>query len=454
MKGSLRRLLHHLPGGHILTGFSRTYNLTLWLKRGFWAISDQGLYSISNFIPVLVLARWLTPEEYGAFSVAFAVYALITAIHNAVITEPMLVFGSGKYRENFSNYLGVLLYAHAGLTLLGSFLLLLAALSFSFFSETLYPALLGVAITVPFILLSWLMRRACYVRSEPHISASGGAIYMVLMLGGIYALYRMEWLSAASTFEVMGFSSVVVSLWLAVRLRLDPRAIKSSKLVREMFKDHRNFGSWGLGIKAFTWMPGNIFYLLLPLWGGLAAGASLRALSNLIMPVLQTMNALSVLLLPTLVRVCGQTKFRSATNIALSLFICGSAVYWVLLGVFHYPLVAWLYGGQYVEYASLLWILGLVPLVMGIGSVLGAALRAMERPDQVFWVHVSYTAAMVTIGLGLMFIWGIPGAVTGLLVSYTVGAIATWVLYRKVLRARPTQDRKLSQGGQHAASAG
>jgi Na+-driven multidrug efflux pump len=127
---------------------------------------------------------------------------------------------------------------------------------------------------------------------------------------------------------------------------------------------------------------------------------------------------------------------------ALILFTCGSVVYWVLLGSFHYPLVDWLYGGQYVEYSNLLWILGLVPLVVGIGAVSGAALRAMERPDQVFWVQVSSTAAMLSIGLGLMFIWGIPGAVIGLLVSYTSGAIVTWVLYRKVLRARPTQGYK------------
>jgi O-antigen/teichoic acid export membrane protein len=442
MKGSSRRLLHHLPGGHILTGFSRTYNLTLWLKRGFWAILDQGLYSVSNFIPALLLARWLTPEDYGAFSVAFSVYALFMATHNAVITEPMLVFGSGKYRDNFSQYVGVLLYAHAGLTLLASFLLLLAALFFSIFSDALYPALLGLAIAIPFILLSWLMRRACYVRSEPQISASGGAIYMILMLTGIYALYQMERLSAASAFEVMGLSSVAVSFWLAVRLRLDPRAIKSSKLVREMFIDHRNFGGWGLGIKAFTWMPGNIFYLLLPLWGGLAAGASLRALMNLIMPMLQTITALSVLLLPTLVRVREQAKFSSATNMALSLFICGSAVYWVLLGVFHYPLVSWLYGGRYVEHADLLWLLGLVPLLVAIGSILGAALRALERPDQVFWVQVSSTVVMLTVVLGLMFSWGVPGAVIGLLASYTAGTIVTWVLYRGVLQARPAQGYK------------
>jgi hypothetical protein len=48
----------------------RTLNLISWFKKGSLAVLDQGLFSGANFIVNILLARWLAPEEYGAFAVA------------------------------------------------------------------------------------------------------------------------------------------------------------------------------------------------------------------------------------------------------------------------------------------------------------------------------------------------------------------------------------------------
>ena len=45
-------------------------NFLSWLKKGSLAVLDQGLFSGANFVVNILLARWLTPEEYGAFAVA------------------------------------------------------------------------------------------------------------------------------------------------------------------------------------------------------------------------------------------------------------------------------------------------------------------------------------------------------------------------------------------------
>ena len=36
------------------------------------ALADQALFAGSNFILNIVLARWLSPNDYGAFGVAFS----------------------------------------------------------------------------------------------------------------------------------------------------------------------------------------------------------------------------------------------------------------------------------------------------------------------------------------------------------------------------------------------
>src|SRR5829696_6632675 len=145
-----------------------------WLTKGFWAVTDQGLFAGSNFALNIMLARWLTPQEYGAFSTAFAVFLLVGGIHTATLTEPMLVFGPGKYKDHHSEYLGALIYGHLGFAALGSIALLLAALGFALWGATsLSTVLVALALAELFILLLWLLRRACYVRLEPHLAVSG-----------------------------------------------------------------------------------------------------------------------------------------------------------------------------------------------------------------------------------------------------------------------------------------
>ena len=74
----------------------RGHNWGHWLGRGAWAVSDQGLFAVSSALLNILLARWLTPSAYGAFAVAYSVSLFMGAFHTALLTEPMLVFGSGK----------------------------------------------------------------------------------------------------------------------------------------------------------------------------------------------------------------------------------------------------------------------------------------------------------------------------------------------------------------------
>ncbi len=427
LKDFLRRgLIQNIQALYGARGFGR------WLGRGSWAVMDQGFFAGSNFVLSLLLARWLIPQDYGAFTVAYTVFWLLLSLDNALLIEPMLVFGAGKYEGRMSEYLRVLLYGNLGFAALGSLLLLLAGLVFWLSaSNALSSALWGLALAGPFMRFHYLVRRACYVRLKPHLAAFGSALYMALTLFGIYVLYQSSWLSAAAAFGMMGFASCAAGLWLAVRLRVNPTPpLAATQLIHETFKDHWGYGRWAVPTNVLALLSGNIYFLLLPIWWGLEASAALRALLNFVMPVLQAVSALSNLLLPTLVRVRGRARFAYILRLTLLLFTFGAAVYGALLIIFDDSLVAWIYGGQYSEYADLLWLVGLLPTVYMVVEMLSAALRALERPDRIFLAYAFSTVTALTVGLLFLIITGVSGAVVGILVSQltAVGAVA-WFLH-------------------------
>jgi O-antigen/teichoic acid export membrane protein len=221
-----------------------------------------------------------------------------------------------------------------------------------FASSPVAQALTGLAFAAPFILLMWLVRRAFYVNGQPQWSASGGLGYLVLMLVGIFELHQQQWLSVALALATMGIAGLVVSLWLAAVLRRRGPAGGPQLTASSVFVDHWEYGKWAAATTALSWVPGGISYLLLPAWGGLEGSAALRAVMNLIMPMVHAFSAVSVLLLPFFVKglkVEGLTwLYRWVRSSCICLAVI-SLCSWGVLLVFHKELMLWLYGGRYLN---------------------------------------------------------------------------------------------------------
>jgi O-antigen/teichoic acid export membrane protein len=172
-----------------------------------------------------------------------------------------------------------------------------------------------------------------------------------------------------------------------------------------------------------SWIPGNLYYILLPAFAGLEAAGALKAISNLVMPVLQFNGALATLLVPALASAARKkSQFNRLVAAGLTAFAGGSLLYGGFLMVLRIPLVEWLYRGAYSDTAALVPILALLPVGAACTAVFGSALRALERPQQVFWAYVVSTGATVTVGVWGMAAWGLTGAAVGLLLSSAITA--------------------------------
>src|SRR5260370_28321963 len=68
--------------------------------KGGLAVLDQGLISGSNFLVGILLARWLAPEEYGAYALAFAIFLLLSFVSQSLLFDPMAGFSGSSYRKS------------------------------------------------------------------------------------------------------------------------------------------------------------------------------------------------------------------------------------------------------------------------------------------------------------------------------------------------------------------
>jgi O-antigen/teichoic acid export membrane protein len=413
-----------------------------WVGKGSLAVLDQGLFASSNFLLNVLLARWLAPADYGAFALAYSVFLLLGVFYSAIFIGPMLVFGPGKYRERFPEYLGILLRGHIALMLPCAALLATTAFLLGWlYSPEVERAFLGLAIAGPFILLLWLLRRAFYVRLNPGWAAAGGGVYLLILLASALALRTAGRLTPATGFLTMAVGSVIACLLLLVLLR--PTLATDSSAIRTVAADHWRYGKWVAAAAGPYWVSDSIYYLVLPARVGLAEAGALKALMNLAMPALHSISALGLLLVPVLVRDRdrgGPGAMKRTIKLSLALFLLGSACYLALLWGFRLQIFHFLYAGKYAAYASWpLLLVGLLPFALCLPCVMGNALGALERPDLGFWSCVGSAAVALALGVPLASSLGVGGALVGLVVSFVVmGVLMLFFLMRSVHRKRRT----------------
>lgn len=404
------------------------------------AVLDQGLFAGSHFVLNILLARWLPPAEYGAFAAAYSIFLLVAAFHHALLAEPMMVFGAGKFAGRFSGYLRRLLRVHAvfvlpfGLIALGGTAWWIRA-----GGHPLAGALVGLAASGLFILLLTMLRRALFTRMLPGWSALGGAFYAVVLLGTTLLLARSDLLSPLSALLAMGGAAGLTGLLLLLRVRSGADPTTPGPDIGDILGEHWQYGRWALASVIPMWVYGNVYYLLLPLWVGLEGAGEFRAVINLAMPVLHTFTALSLLLLPVLVRTRdegGMEKLGGVVGKVLLLFLLGATAYLQLLVPFGDAAVLFLYSGQYQEYGVLVMlVVGLIPLAWAPISVFAGALRATERPDLVFVSQAA--AAGMAIAAGSLLIWGagVEGALVAMFLAAMVGGMVMFGCYRRLVGA-------------------
>ena len=404
-----------------------------WGLKGGMAILDQGIFSGSNFILNILLARWLLPEDYGAYAIGFTVLVLFLQLLIAYILEPMGVLGPSSYGEELKAYLIAQVRLYFVVT--GPIGLLFAVIVYLYGRSggnlLVCNILMAIGIMLSLILLPWMLRRVFYVLGTPDVALAGSVIYAILLILFTFIVKQQASLTAISSVFVVASAGAMSGLFLLTQLG-SYVGLKINIPITSVLNRNWIFGRWlvissilmVISVQAQIYIAGSVL--------GLKESGVIYALQTLSQPMTLTVTAITALITPSLASDYARSDFKSfkrkayATTLALG----GIAILFELFLIFFkMPLENIVYGGRFSEYINLIPIWGLSPLITALVSGLQCSLQAAKYSyslliASLFWLPVSLGSCIV-----LIHYWGLWGVAWSTVLGYLALGIVLTFLY-------------------------
>jgi O-antigen/teichoic acid export membrane protein len=417
--------------------------LRIWGWRSAMSLVDQGLTSGAGLAVNLLLARWMAPEVYGAFAVAFAGFLFVSGFHNVLLLEPMSVMGPSRYAERLPAYFRAQIYVHLALVGPLSAVALLASVILGRVvpGSPLFGAVLGAGLALPFLLLFWLARRMCYAVHRPSDAALGSGLYLLFVGAGLFALGHYAWLGSFTAFLLMGCGSILAAGFLLWQVGLLGRKPSEERDVswRAALRENWTYGRWLVGSTVLFSISSQTQTFLAAGLLGLGAAGILRAMQLPSLVMTQVTTAAGLLVLPAFSYDFGKGLMERLRHKAMlvSMGLVGGALFFAaLLALFAAQTEHLLFGGKYASYVWLMPVLALMPVCAGLSMGYSMALRASQKPH--FDLIANVVAAPVGVISGILFLhWlGLAGAAVSMVLSFAASSVVTFVSYRSMVGRR------------------
>jgi len=412
-----------------------------------YCLLDQAFSIGGVFLANVMLARTQSKEEYGAFALSYSIYTFLSGLNNASILEPYTVYGSGRYRDRFTQYVRLMARSSAVVAAVLTAGLLIAC---SILSEARpqfsLRALAGLALTVGVLLCATFVRRAFYVQGRPAQAARMSVVFFLCVTCGLLLSTRWHVLDSFTVFLILGAAWVAACAASARGLFAKEQQSAFLQSEPRYWQEHWKYTKWVLGTAMIFQVTTQGYYWLVAGLLSLKDVAQLKAIYILVTPADQFYIALNYLVLPAMAGHFAAGRmgeyFSLWRKVGLAT-ICIALLFAAGVRVAGRQIVHALYAGKFDGVAPLLFLLALLPLLMGIGNTMNDALKAAELPKMVFYAYLASGAATLLAGIPLVSHFGLRGAIYGMLVSgATYSAFLAFAFFFQVSR----KNRKESPG--------
>lgn len=280
------------------------------LRRTVWSLGDQAVSSLTNVALTIMVARSVSADEFGTFSLLLGTYLVCVTVVRGLTSEPLLVRFSAAERTTLSRAVS----QSSGATVVAALLLALALTAVVLATGLVpeLPALIFLA-TLPGLLLQDHWRYVLLAAKQPQKAFANDVAWALVQLLAVTTLALTDHLTLGLLVLAWGGAANVAALVGLLQVRVRPRMCRAAQWLREQGDLAGRYAAEGFAFQGAT--QATVFFVAAV--AGLAAAGSLRAAQTMFGPL--TVLALSVrlALVPEAVRAASRS-LRRMTRLVLA----------------------------------------------------------------------------------------------------------------------------------------
>jgi O-antigen/teichoic acid export membrane protein len=386
-------------------------------KRAFLTTADQAFSSASNFVVGVAVARIAGPQGLGGFSLAYACWLVLAALHRSLVTDPMAIENDAVHVDAPAR----LRRGFASEVILG----LAAAVCLVFVGIPLYfggqhtfgLALLAVIPWLPFLLVQDYWRWTGFMRREPGRALANDTVFNIVQGACFVTVAVTNTHSVVAVIASWGAGSAVAALFGLWQFKVRPSLHDGIKGLRSRW----HMSKWLAGNSIMSWASTQASVLLAGFILGPAGLGALRAAQTLVTgPALVLIQAGGSIGLPEASRALSEKGWKGLRRVAIVISAAGIlSIGLVGLAVVFFggDLLRWTYGPEFARYwlASELFAIAYLITSVGLGLIL--VLKATRNTRHLFRTQViSLGVSVVAVGI-LAFTNGVSGVAGAAIVT-------------------------------------
>lgn len=284
--------------------------------RAAWNLIDQVVSSLSNAAVAILVARTVSPTEFGWFAAALTTTLLVLSLVRALVCYPLMIT-SGGLDEAGLRAAGR--SAAGASVLIGVSVGLLLGLVGAAIGGSAGASIAAAGLVLPVILLQDVLRFVALVRGRPQEAALSDGLWLVALLVVLTALERADVDTAWGYVVGWGAGAALAAGVAATRLRWLPRL----RGARAWAWERRSTSGWLLAEVTAAFGSAQVVVLLVTAVAGAVAGGAWRGVQTLLGPVNVLGMAARTFIIPELVR---RPDLSAARRVRAALALSGLLV--------------------------------------------------------------------------------------------------------------------------------
>lgn len=407
------------------------------LTKGLWGGLDQMLLSATNFGTLVLVARAVSPSEFGSYSLVLTFVMFVLALEAGLLNRPYAVISASRHGRTYRQYVTSVAVAQVTSALAATLFLLLTGVAL--WLAGLQDAASLVAVAGPAIAawgLQEFIRQVLYAEGRLQGALLNDAISYGLQMVALFGAA----LAGALT-PVLALAIIAASSFVAVAAGVDQiRDSLSPRFDWPSFRgdslENWRFGRWMAGGAALVGGMELANGSLLATFVSVAAAGALRAVTTVMGPTHILLKTMDITLTPMAARIVEREGAEGLRRFVRRMFLVTGplmAGYCALVVVSAGPILKLLYGPEYAAYAWLLQIGSLTYLLSYFYKPVSIGVTALRESAPLFRAQLVQAILVLTVGAAATYSLGLQGsAITLALAAFAQNCVIWRAYLRKV----------------------